>query len=120
MAGDLVEVPRELIKLHKDVFMTADVFFINGIPFFISLSYNIILTAVKLLTDRKDNTLFNYFKEIYMYYIKRGFLTTILHVDGKFSILQALIHKITGGPRVNLSSANEDVPNIERQIWVAN
>ena len=33
VVGDLVKVPRELIKLHKDVFVTADIIFVNGIPF---------------------------------------------------------------------------------------
>ena len=37
MAGDLVKVPRELIKIHKDVFMIANILFVNGTPLFISL-----------------------------------------------------------------------------------
>ena len=34
MAGDIFIIPKELIELHKDVFMTADILFVNGIPFF--------------------------------------------------------------------------------------
>ena len=37
VAGDIFKIPKELIKLHKEVFMTAEIFFVNGIPFFILL-----------------------------------------------------------------------------------
>ena len=66
MAGDLAKVTKELIKIHKDAFMTAYILFINGIPFFISLSCKIIFTAVNNITDRKANAIFKTFKEIYM------------------------------------------------------
>ena len=88
VVGNLVKVPREIIKLHKDVFVTADIIFVNGIPFFILLSRNIIFTMVNHLTDSKSNTLFKSPKWIYMYYIKRGFIITTLHVDGEFVKLQ--------------------------------
>ena len=54
-----------------------------------------------------------------MYYLKRGFHITILHVDGEFAPLQSLIQDMQGGPRVNLSSANEHVTEIDRRIRVA-
>ena len=33
VARDFVKVPVELLKLHKEVFLTADIFFVNKIPF---------------------------------------------------------------------------------------
>jgi hypothetical protein len=33
VARDYVKVPKELLKLHKDVFMTTDIFFVNKILF---------------------------------------------------------------------------------------
>ena len=51
-----------------------------------------------------------------MYYLKCGFKITTLHVDGEFSILQALTQEIPVWPRVNLSSASEHVTEIEIQI----
>ena len=40
-----------------------------------------------------------------MYYLKRGFQITTLHVDGEFSPLQALIQEIPWETEVTLSSA---------------
>jgi hypothetical protein len=34
VARDYVKVPMELLKLHKEVFLTTDIFFVNKIPFF--------------------------------------------------------------------------------------
>ena len=33
VAGYIVRIPKELVNIHKEVFMTADIFFVNGIPF---------------------------------------------------------------------------------------
>jgi hypothetical protein len=33
VARDYVKVPKELLKLHKEVFPTSDIFFVNNIPF---------------------------------------------------------------------------------------
>ena len=41
-----------------------------------------------------------------MYYLKRSFQITTLHVDDEFAPLQALIEDITGGPTFNLASSS--------------
>ena len=41
VAGDLVQVPEELVKLNKDTYLTEDLFFVDCIPLFLSLSRNI-------------------------------------------------------------------------------
>jgi hypothetical protein len=41
VARDFVKVPMELLKLHKEVYITADLFFVNKIPFFLTLSCKI-------------------------------------------------------------------------------
>jgi hypothetical protein len=51
-ARDYVKVPMELMKLHTEVFLTTDIFFVNKIPFFLTLSRKICFTAVNHLTDR--------------------------------------------------------------------
>jgi hypothetical protein len=51
MARDYVKVPTELMKLHSEVFLTADIFFVNKIPFFLTLSRKICFTAVNHLAN---------------------------------------------------------------------
>jgi hypothetical protein len=118
VAGDYVKVPKELFKLHKEVFLTTDIFFVNKIPFFLTLSRKICFTAVNHLADRTVPQIFKVFKEMYQYYLQCGFHITMVHADGELAPLKTLIKAIPGGSMVNLESANEQVPKIERRMWV--
>jgi hypothetical protein len=118
VARDYVKVPLELMKLHKEVLLTTGIFFLNKNPFFLKLIHNITFTAVNHLVDRMVPQIFKAFKEIYHYYIQRGFHITVVHADGEFAPLKPLIESIPGGPVVHLVSANEYVPKIERRIRV--
>jgi hypothetical protein len=51
VARDYVKVPTELMKLHKEVFLTTGIFSVNKIPFFLTLSRKICFTAVNHLAD---------------------------------------------------------------------
>ncbi|KMZ58833.1 hypothetical protein ZOSMA_7339G00010, partial [Zostera marina] len=115
---DYIEVPKELLSLHKSVFLTADIFFVNGIPFLLALSRKITFTSLYHLANRTIERVFEAFKKLYTMYIQRGFRITVVHVDGEFDKLKTLIESLPGGPRVNLASANEHVPEIERRIRV--
>ena len=118
MAKDFVKVPKDLLKLHREVTLTADIFFVNKIPFFLTLSRKICFAAVNHLSDRTIKTIFKAYEEIHKFYLNRGFHITRMHVDNEFAPLQVLIQSMPGGPRVNLTSANEHVPEIERRIRV--
>jgi hypothetical protein len=98
--------------------MTAYIFFVNQIPFFLTLSREICFTAVNHLSNRTVTTIFKAFEEVYKFYLNRGFHVSRLHVDGEFAPLNTQIQAMPGGPRVNLTSANEHVPEIKRRIRV--
>jgi hypothetical protein len=115
---DYVKVPMELIKIHKELFLTTNIFFVNKIPFFLTLSRKIFFTAVNHLVDCTVLQIFNAFKEMYQHYLQRGFHIKKVYADGEFAPLKPLIESVLGGPTVNLASANEHVPEIEQIIWV--
>jgi hypothetical protein len=50
---DLVKAPREFMKLVKDVTLCVDIFFVNKVPFIITLSLKIYFTTVTHLDNRK-------------------------------------------------------------------
>jgi hypothetical protein len=118
VARDYVKVPMELLKLHKEVCLTTDIFFVNKIPFFFTLSRKISFTAVNHLTDRTVPQISNAFKEMYQYYLQRGFHVMMVHANGEFAPLKPLIESMSGGPLVKLMSASEHIPEIERIIRV--
>jgi hypothetical protein len=55
---------------------------------------------------------------MYQYYLQCGFHITTVHADGKYVPLKTLIEAMSGGPMVNLASAKEHIPEIERRIRV--
>mmetsp|Transcript_36183 Transcript_36183/g.51177 ORF Transcript_36183/g.51177 Transcript_36183/m.51177 type:complete len:412 (+) Transcript_36183:1053-2288(+) len=116
--GFKLAIPKELEKFQKDVFMTADIFFVNGIPFFLTLSRKLDFTAVTHLKNRNISSIFTAFKPIYGFYRRRGFRITTVHADNEFGPLQELINDMPAGPSMNLASAREHVPEIERRIRV--
>ncbi len=54
----IVEIPVEIRTLHRLVMMSIDVFFVNKIPFLITLSRKICFTTVTHLSNRKIETIF--------------------------------------------------------------
>jgi hypothetical protein len=90
VARGYVKVPMELLKLHKEVFLTADIFFVIKIPFFLTLSCNICFTAVNNLAGRTVPQIFKAFKEMYQYYLQQGFHVTTVHVNGEIAPLKTL------------------------------
>ena len=81
MAGDIAKITKELIKIQKVCIYDSRHILCKWNTIFILLSCKIILTAVIHLADRISIKIFKPFKEIYMYYFKRGFQITTLHVD---------------------------------------
>jgi hypothetical protein len=110
VARDYVKVPMELMKLQKEVFLTTYIFFVKKIPFFLTLSQKICFTAVNHPVDRKVPHIFKAFKEMYQYYLQRGFHIKTVHANGEFAPLKPLIASMPGGPMVNVASSNEKVP----------
>jgi hypothetical protein len=109
----VVMVPVNLLKLHKEVYMTANLFFVNKIPVFLMLSHKICFRAINHLADRTVSQIFMAF-EIYQYYRHCGFCITMVHADRECQPLKILIESLPGGPLVNLASPNEHIPEIEQ------
>ena len=61
-ARDYVKTPVDLLNLHKEVFLTLDIFFVNKIPFFFTLSRKICFTAVNHLANCTVPQIFTEFK----------------------------------------------------------
>ena len=88
------------------------------IPFFLTLSRKICFTTVTHLTNRKTATIFAAFKSIFMYYLQKGFHIVTVTADNEFAPLAELMYQLPGAPTLNLTSANEHEPYIERRIRV--
>ena len=93
--------------------MAVDTFFLNKIPFFVSLSHVIHFTAVNHLPNRKIDSIFKAFKETHACFLHHGFYIETVLTDGEFKLLRLLTEAIPHGPRVNLSAKSKHVADIE-------
>jgi hypothetical protein len=116
---DIVEVPKEIRRLHRRVTLSIDIFVVNSIPYFATLSMKNSFLSVTHLSNRKIPTIFRALKAMHNYYLQRGFQIVFVKGDGESNPLKDLIEsELYGGPTMNLTSANKHVPEIERKIRV--
>ena len=110
---DMVAISTEIRELHHIVTISFDIFFINKVPFFITLSRKICFTTVTHLANRKIPTIFAAFKSIFMLYLQKGFQILTVMADNEFAPLAELMYDLPGAPTLNLTSANEHEPTID-------
>ena len=72
-------VPRYFYGVHKFVTFTADVMFVNGVPFIMTFSRNIQLFTVELIPIRTAAQIISHLMKVVKLYSKGGFsIRTIL------------------------------------------
>ena len=112
----LIKVPKNILEANPNVALWADIFFVNTIPFFTSISRDIKFTTTENIPTRTAKQLVAAFKHVLAIYKKRGFHVENALMDGEFAPLKADI--LDMGVHLNITSANEHVPEIERRIRV--
>ena len=70
VASYCIKIPKDIANLKKTAFLTADIFFVDGIPFFISLSGKIDFTGVSHLKGRTAAIILDAFKDIFRFYLQ--------------------------------------------------
>lgn len=112
---DVPDIPLKILKLHHDVTLTADIMYINGIPFFVSTSRKPHFSIVKVITNKKNDNIVGAIQQISNIYKQGGFKVMDILLDGKFKSTQG---KLAGmGIKLNPVSKNEHVPEVKNYIW---
>jgi hypothetical protein len=113
------QVPMTIILgKYREVTLSAlciDVMFVNKLPFLVTISHNIKCGTVKAITSRKLlKELLAAIKSVKRIYALRGFKITSGHVDNEFEHMRGDLQEM--GITLNVVSAGEHVPEIERYI----
>ena len=96
--SDIVAIPKMIRELHRIVTMSIDIFFVNKIPFLLTLSRKICFTMVTHLSNQKADTICAAFKSIFMYYLQKGFQVMMVTADNQFAPLAELMYELSGAP----------------------
>lgn len=108
----VIDIPPEIISRNMEVIVVADLMFVNGLPFLVSISRNITLITVSYMPSRTAEDLRKGMRQIVSLYERRGLVVTTAMVDNQFNPLRGLI----GTVDLNVTAASEHAPEIERCI----
>ena len=110
---DYVAVPRDFLKLQKNVTLVVDVMFVNNLPFLITLSRNIRYITVEHIKTRTVKRLSKAILRVLRLYGRAGLTVQTALLDIEFEpVKEPLLNKVV----VNTSAAKEHVAEIERCI----
>ena len=118
VVSNLIQIPRELLNLHSRVFLAVDIFFVNSVAFFMSISRKICYTATIHLKNRKHKSVLDALKQTLTFYAQRGLHIKFIHGDGEFESLRSQIEALPGHPRLEVAAPGAHVPEAERRIRV--
>lgn len=108
-----VRIPRELILMNKYVTLVADVMFVCGLPFLISLSRRLRFVTLEFMPRRTAGELCNGLKNILKFYKRAGFVVQTCIMDNEFEPLKK---KLLGKVVINTTALGEHVGKIEQKI----
>mgnify|MGYP000854466914 CR=1 FL=1 len=109
-----VNIPDDYHRLNKFVTLTADIMFVNGVAFLMTLSRRIRLVTAKHIPTRTAKQLSSSLDKIVRLYTLGGFIVKVILMDEEFDKLENII----GLVEVNTSAAREHVGEIEHMIHV--
>ena len=72
-----ISILREFYKMHKRVTITADVMFVSGVPFLVTLSRKIKFRTTQFLPKRTAITLASSLTKVLMLYARGGFIINL-------------------------------------------
>ena len=112
---DIIQVPREVMRLHRNVTLGMDLIFINGLAFFITVTRKIKFVTVENVTSKGKKIIMKCAGAVIDFYKHRGFRVVHTIGDNEFSYLEKDLND-NYNIEFNAPSANEHVGEIEHMI----
>ena len=109
MQPEYVAIPSDLYERIKNFTLPADVMFVNGLPFLVTLSRYIKLGSVEFLHSRTVKHLTSALQKILLVYQKGGYMVRTCLMDMEFEKLKNEVESII----INTTAAQEHVGDIE-------
>lgn len=111
---EIIQIPRDIVQLHKHVMLVADIMFINGLPFLVTSLRGISLVTIEYLPSRTAKHLVHLLERLRAIYATAGFIVQVVMMVMEFEKLKELKSNLT----LNTTAACEHVGKIKRKIRV--
>jgi len=112
VVADYVGVPRDLVNANKSMTLAADVFFVDGTAFLMTVSRRIKFVTAEHLPTRTAVSLSKHMTRVLDVYRWAGFIVRNILMDGEFEKLKPLMPSV----ECNTMAAKEHVSKAERMI----
>jgi len=112
VVADYVAVPRALVEQNKVVTLAADVFFVDGTAFLITVSRRIKFITVEHVQVRMATSLSKHLTCVLQVYERAGFKVRTILMDGDFEKVRDVMPCV----ECNTTAAKEYVSKAERTI----
>eukprot|EP00956_Cyclotella_meneghiniana_P026461 scaffold57247_cov37-Cyclotella_meneghiniana.AAC.7 len=109
---EYVTIPMQLYEKLRDVTLCGDVMFVNGLPFFVTVSRGIKLYTAEFTPSRTVEMLTSKLMKVVRIYRRGGFLVRTALMDMEFKPLADQCDEVN----INTTSAREHVGDIERGV----
>jgi hypothetical protein len=112
VVADYVAIPWQLVDTNKAVTLAADVFFVDGIAFLITVSRRTKFVMTKHLPVRTAMSLSKHLQQVLLVYGWPGFRVRNILMDGDFKKVKGEMPMV----ECNTTAAREHVSKAERSI----
>ena len=103
-----------MVSRHKFISIAADVFFVDGIAFLLTVAIKLKFVTVEHTPVRTAKSLVKHIKRVLQVYDREGFTVRYIMMDGEFEKLKELLPTIV----CNTTAAKEHVAEAERKTRV--
>jgi hypothetical protein len=107
-----VAVPRGLVDANKVITQAADVFFVDGTAFLLTISRRIKFVTTEHVPVRTVLSLSKHLKRVLEVYGRAGFRVRTIIMDGEFGKIKPLMPNV----ECNMTAAKEHISKAERTI----
>ena len=107
-----VPIPSPILEFHRDVILCADFFFVQGLPFYHSISRDIGYRTVSPVSDLTKATILAETKKVVQVYRARGFVVQAMHADNAFECIRNALLPI----ELDCPAPDSHVGEVERSV----
>jgi hypothetical protein len=112
VVADYVAIPGQLVDTNKAVTLAADVFFVDGIAFLITVSRRIKFMMTEHLSIKTATSLSKHLQRVLLVYRWASFRVRSILMDGEFEKVKGLMPTV----ECNTTTAKEHVSKAEQSI----
>ena len=105
-------LPAAIVEHHRNITLCIDLFFVQGLAFFHTISRDIGFRTVSPIPDRKASTILREMKTVLNLYRYRGLVVRDVHADSEFEPLREPVRPTV----LNVVPPDSHVGEVERSI----